>query len=904
MTGNKKIKQMLNKILTLLLFVTTLSSILAQTEITPVEHHGHLQVSGNRIVDQHEQEAQLRGMSFYWSQWSPRKYYTPGVVKWFRDDWKCSVLRAAMAVEEGSGSYIDDSITQIERVETVIDAAIENGIYIIIDWHTHHAEDYEDEAKAFFGYMAQKYGSYDNVIYEIYNEPLNVSWNTVIKPYSASVIAEIRKYDPDNLILAGNRSWSARPDEAVTNPIDDPNVAYVMHYYAASHGQNHRNKVQAALDGGLAVFVSEFGTCEADGNGDIDIEESNIWWDYLKKNNISWCNWSVADLTESTAALKSGASVDGGWDVSELSISGKFVRERLRNEYEAFSSDTLYKLVLITSPITLKPDSSVLLEFELQDYEGNFITDTLDFIWTIDGGTINDTNLLTVAKNEGLFQVNVSAIYKDKIYATKFNYVVNSSNLDTWNDDLYINQLLALSNDTSYILDGTLSYPGNLFDEIVNIGDTVITKDDDTLSWKHVIDEDGIWSDSAPNTTSFYAIHLVSPFAQAARIKFTTAGQLSVWVNGEKVINSIYGANDILTEYINLYSNENTIVFTYRSFETEGGFKFEFVDGFENDLPFKSFIDSSRLTSVKNLDCSNTWLGTAYLDTCNLCVGGNTGRSECGVQLPYLGEPVEIPGNYVESENFDFGGEGISYSDETFENEGGEYRGESVDIDVGGLNYSVGWTSAGEWLEYTVRIEETRHYYLRMRVASNITGSAFHYEIDGKNISGTIEVPNTGGWDTWKVLASDPIPLDSGLHVIRVFVEKSGVNMDYFFAVNAPNQDCMLVSEGEAYRNDCGICIGGTSPISPNDDEAICVTAITKKEGLNSTIYPNPSSNGFNIESSELKLMYSINSISGTQVEAGNWINGTKVGINLPPGTYFIQLWNEQSTQTLTLNVE
>ena len=160
-------------------------------------------------------------------------------VKWLRDDWKCSVVRAAMGVEPQKG-YIDNPTWSKEKIEAVIDGAIENDIYMIIDWHSHHIK--LNEAKLFFTGMAKKYGKYPNIIYEIYNEPERDSWQQV-KDYSIDLIKTIRAIDPDNIILIGNPHW----DQDVNLVADDPikgfsNIMYTLHFYAATHKQELRDK--------------------------------------------------------------------------------------------------------------------------------------------------------------------------------------------------------------------------------------------------------------------------------------------------------------------------------------------------------------------------------------------------------------------------------------------------------------------------------------------------------------------------------------------------------------------------------------------------------------------------------------------------------------------------------------
>ncbi len=296
-------------------------------EGTPVSHFGALGVSGTKIVGLNGKSVQLRGMSFFWSQWIG-KYYTNATVKWLKDDWQCTVVRAALAVEEGG--YLTNPETEKKKVFDVIDAAIEHGLYVIVDWHDHHATDHVKEAKAFFAEVAQKYGAEPNIIYEPFNEPLQISWSTLIKPYHQAVIDTIRHYDADNLIVCGTSTWSQDVDIAANDPLTGNNIAYTLHFYSGTHKQALRDKARVALNKGVALMVTEFGTTDATGDGAVNKTETNTWFTFLDENEISWCNWSVADKVEASAVLKPGASPTGGWPTSQLTESGSFIRETLR----------------------------------------------------------------------------------------------------------------------------------------------------------------------------------------------------------------------------------------------------------------------------------------------------------------------------------------------------------------------------------------------------------------------------------------------------------------------------------------------------------------------------------------------------------------------------------------------
>jgi endoglucanase len=267
------------------------------------------------------------------SQWKPA-FYNANCINWLVSDWRCSIVRASMAV--GSGGYLTNPTGETAKVKAVVDAAIAAGIYVVIDFHeTGNGNTDLAAAKTFFGDMSKTYGQYPNVIYETWNEPDNtMAWATVIKPYHEAVIPVIRANDPDNLILCGTKSWSQDVDEASLNPITiSSNIIYTLHFYAATHKQSLRDKAQIALNNGIALMVTEGGLSQASGNGAIDTAEARLWLNFMNANYISWMNWSIADLTESSAALVPGASGNGGWTASQISPSGTWVRNALRAMY-------------------------------------------------------------------------------------------------------------------------------------------------------------------------------------------------------------------------------------------------------------------------------------------------------------------------------------------------------------------------------------------------------------------------------------------------------------------------------------------------------------------------------------------------------------------------------------------
>ena len=292
----------------------------------PVKKHGQLKVEGTKLVDKNATPIVLRGVSFGWSCFHPR-FYTKGAVEWLHKDWNCNVVRAALGVEPDNG-YIKDEAASTAQIKAVVDGAIKEGIYVIIDWHSHNIN--LQESKKFFTEMATAYGKYPNVIYEIFNEPDYETWEEV-KKYSIEIISTIRAIDPDNIILVGSPRW----DQDIQLPAADPikgfdNLMYTMHFYAGTHKQWLRDRTDSAINKGLPVFISESAGMEATGDGPLDNAEWKKYIDWMDARGLSWITWSVSDKDESCSVLNKSASSDGKWKEADLKEAGIKTRAYLR----------------------------------------------------------------------------------------------------------------------------------------------------------------------------------------------------------------------------------------------------------------------------------------------------------------------------------------------------------------------------------------------------------------------------------------------------------------------------------------------------------------------------------------------------------------------------------------------
>ncbi len=313
----------MKKLITILSLAVLLSASAAA--VTPVKNWGQLQVNGNQLCDRSGNPVVLRGVSFGWHNIWPR-FYNKKAVKWLVNDWHATIVRASMGIQI-EDNYLENPEFAEKCITAVVDAAIKNGVYVIIDWHAHTM--HTQEAKAFFSRMAQKYGKYPNVIYELYNEPIDDSWES-LKAYAKEIIAEIRKYDPDNIILMGCPHWDQDIHLVAESPIEGvTNVMYTLHFYAGTHKDYLRDRLEAAVKSGLPVFVSECGGMDASGNGPLAPDEYQKWVDVMERNSVSWVNWSISDKDETCSMILPRAKATGSWTPDLIKPWGKLVREAL-----------------------------------------------------------------------------------------------------------------------------------------------------------------------------------------------------------------------------------------------------------------------------------------------------------------------------------------------------------------------------------------------------------------------------------------------------------------------------------------------------------------------------------------------------------------------------------------------
>lgn len=293
------------------------------TKTDYVSYNGSLKVRGKDILNQYNEKIQLKGISSHGLQWFDY-LITDENIKTIKS-WGANTIRLAMYTKEGG--YIDNPNIYDNLVKD-IDLVIANDMYVIIDWHIlsdNNPSIYKEQAKDFFTKISTKYKYIPNIIYEICNEPNGAtSWND-IRAYADEIVPIIRK-NSNSIIIVGTPNFSQDVDNVIGNRVGYENIMYALHFYAGTHKDNLREKAKKALDDNVPIFVSEWGTSNADGNGGPDLNESDKWIDFINKYNLSYVNWSLADKDEKSALLLPNNTVIND---NSLSESGKYIKNIL-----------------------------------------------------------------------------------------------------------------------------------------------------------------------------------------------------------------------------------------------------------------------------------------------------------------------------------------------------------------------------------------------------------------------------------------------------------------------------------------------------------------------------------------------------------------------------------------------
>lgn len=332
-------KEKFRKILALVcVFVMTVSMMETVRTVQAMDaKKGALHVEGTKLCDEDGNFVQLRGVSTHGLSWYPQ-YVNDKCFEELHDKWGANVVRLAMYTEEYNGYCSGSSKNRKELKKLVkkgVELAHKHDMYVIVDWHIlsdSNPNQHKKAAKSFFKEMSKELKKYDNVIYEICNEPNGGTTWKEIKSYAKSVISVIRENDKDAVIIVGTPTWSQDVDQAAADPIKGDNIMYALHFYAGTHKEWLRDKMTKAIKAGLPVFVSEFGICDSSGTGALDKTEAKKWIKAMDKYDVSYVAWNLSNKDESSAMIKSNCKKKSGFSKKELSDSGKWVYNMLRSK--------------------------------------------------------------------------------------------------------------------------------------------------------------------------------------------------------------------------------------------------------------------------------------------------------------------------------------------------------------------------------------------------------------------------------------------------------------------------------------------------------------------------------------------------------------------------------------------
>lgn len=318
----------MKRITLLLLSLLTAATLLKGQAQTPVAQHGWLSVSGTQLTDQNGKAVALHGPSFGWHNYWHR-FFNRSTMHTLTSDWKAQIVRCSIGLDLDSLCYDRQPALAYACVDSVVSAAREQGVYVIIDFHSH--KNNLALAKEFFSVVTKKYGQLPNVLFEIWNEPTEVEWSE-IKSYALELLPIIRRHAPRSIVLVATPRWDQDVDRAADDPITGyDNLMYTLHFYAATHKDFFRDKARYAHQKGLPLFISECAAMEHTGDGVIDMPQMYQWLDLASEFNLSWVLWSVSDKVETCSMLRPGTPSRGAdWKESDIQPWGLIARKLIR----------------------------------------------------------------------------------------------------------------------------------------------------------------------------------------------------------------------------------------------------------------------------------------------------------------------------------------------------------------------------------------------------------------------------------------------------------------------------------------------------------------------------------------------------------------------------------------------
>ena len=295
---------------------------------------GALTVNDTSLVGADGNAAQLKGFSTHGIAWFGQ--YVNAECFSELAGWGANVARLAMYTHENGGYCTDgDQAALRELLANGVQYAADADMYAIVDWHVLQDLDpnvYLAQAKEFWDWASKEFAEAENVIFEICNEPNGSTTWADVKSYAEEVLPVIRANAPTTPVLVGTPTWSQEPNLAAADPLADENVMYTLHFYAATHKDDLRSRLREVVEGGTPVFVSEYGICDASGSGSCDLDSANAWASLMDELGVSSCCWSLSNKDESASFIKSSCEKTSGFDDTDLTESGTWLKSMLAGE--------------------------------------------------------------------------------------------------------------------------------------------------------------------------------------------------------------------------------------------------------------------------------------------------------------------------------------------------------------------------------------------------------------------------------------------------------------------------------------------------------------------------------------------------------------------------------------------
>ncbi len=294
---------------------------------------GRLQVVDGKLCSESGESVMLRGVSTNGLITAEDLLNEQLFCELARDDGVNLVRLAMYTYGMGAIGYCTGGDKERHKEDIIrgVELARDEDMYVIVDWHILSDGDpnrYADEAELFFDEMAERFCGYDNMLYEICNEPNGVDWPTV-KSYAERIISVIRAKDPDSVIIVGNPDWSKDLRSVAADPLDFDNILYTLHFYSATHGQDFRDMTEEVSRQGLPIFVSEYGVTASSGGQPRDLDSADLWIELLERERISYCLWAFSKAPEACSVVRSTVLKYSGFTEEDYTKTGIWLMETL-----------------------------------------------------------------------------------------------------------------------------------------------------------------------------------------------------------------------------------------------------------------------------------------------------------------------------------------------------------------------------------------------------------------------------------------------------------------------------------------------------------------------------------------------------------------------------------------------